>query len=134
MQDFHQLKVWEKAHALTLDIYRLTRAFPRSEAFGLQSQMRRASVSIAANIAEGSGRSGRREFGQFLSLALGSASEVEYHVLLARDLDLIDVLAHERVTARVVEVKRMLTALQRRVRTPGPTGSRESDRHLSTDD
>ena len=121
MQDFHQLKVWEKAHALTLDVYRITRDFPRAESFGLQSQMRRASVSIGANIAEGSGRSGRREFGQFLSLALGSASELEYHVLLVRDLGLIDAKAHERITAGVLEVKRMLTGLRRRVRTPTQT-------------
>ena len=118
MQDLHQLKVWEKAHALTLDIYRITRDFPRAETFGLQSQMRRASVSIGANIAEGSGRSGRREFGQFLSLALGSASELEYHVLLVRDLGFIDTSAHHRISAEVLEVKRMLTGLRRRVRTP----------------
>ena len=121
MQDFHQLKVWEKAHALTLDIHRITRDFPRAETFGLQSQMRRASVSVGANIAEGSGRSSRGEFGQFLSQALGSASELEYHVLIARDLGFIDVKAHERITAGVLEVKRMLTGLRRRVRTPTQT-------------
>ena len=121
MQDFHQLKVWEKAHALTLDIYRITRDFPRAENFGLQSQMRRASVSIGANIAEGSGRSGRREFGQFLSLALSSASELEYHVLLVRDLGFIDTSAHHRISAEVLEVKRMLTGLRRLVQTPTQT-------------
>ena len=121
MQDFQQLKVWEKAHALTLDIYRITRDFPRAETFGLQSQMRRASVSIGANIAEGSGRSGRREFGQFLSLALGSASELEYHVLLVRDLGFIDTSAHHRISAEVLEVRRMLTGLRRRVRAPTQT-------------
>src|SRR3990172_13288001 len=102
MQDFHELKVWEKAHGLTLDVYRISKPFPRSEVFGLQSQMRRASVSIGANIAEGSGRSSRGEFGQFLSQALGSASELEYHVLLVRDLGLIDAKAHDRITSGVL--------------------------------
>jgi four helix bundle protein len=126
MQDFHQLKVWEKAHALTLDIYRITRDFPRAENFGLQSQMRRASVSVGANIAEGSGRSSRGEFGQFLSQALGSATELEYFVLLARDLDLIDGSTQANVGGRVVELKRMLTALLRWVRVPLPKRTRGS--------
>jgi four helix bundle protein len=116
MQDFHQLKVWEKAHNLAVETYRITRSFPRSEVFGLQSQMRRASVSVASNIAEGSGRSGRAQFAQFLNQALGSASELEYQLLLAKELDFILPPAHERATADVVEVKRMLAALLRRVR------------------
>ncbi|HSB90545.1 MAG TPA: four helix bundle protein [Anaerolineales bacterium] len=116
MQDFHQLKVWEKAHVLTLEVYRMTGRFPRSETFGLSSQLRRASSSIAANIAEGCGRSSRGEFGQFLNQALGSASELEYHLLLARDLGLIRLDAHEEAAAKTVEVKRMLAALSGRVR------------------
>jgi len=116
MRDFRKLKVWEKAHMLALDVYRNTQSFPRSEMFGLQAQMRRASVSVAANIAEGSGRSGRPELAQFLNLALGSASELQYHLLLARDLGLLGDHPHQVMGQRVVEVKRMLTGLIHRVR------------------
>ena len=89
MQSFRNLKVWEKAHSVTLDIYIVTRAFPREEIYGLTSQMLRASASIGANIAEGSCRKGDAEFGRFLQIAMGSASELEYHLLLARDLKVI---------------------------------------------
>jgi len=116
MQDFHKVKVWEKAHALTLEVYRMTVRFPRSEEFGLRSQLRRASASIAANIAEGCGRASPAEFGQFLNQAIGSASELEYHLLLARDLSLIADSAHQSTSERTVEVKRMLAALSGRVR------------------
>ncbi len=90
MQEFRNLKVWEKAHALTLDVYKASRSFPREEMYGLTSQMRRASVSIGANIAEGACRRGDVDFARFLQMAAGSASEVEYHLLLARDLNLLE--------------------------------------------
>ena len=79
MQNFRNLKVWQKAHMLTLDVYKATKSFPREEMYGLTSQIRRASVSIAANIAEGTCRNGDADFGRFLQMAAGSASEVEYH-------------------------------------------------------
>ena len=86
MKDFRDLKVWEKAHALTLSCYQVTKPFPREEIFGLVSQIRRASASIPANIAEGCGRRGNAELHRFLQIAMGSASELEYHLLLSRDL------------------------------------------------
>ena len=86
MQAFRDLKVWDKAHQLTLEIYRQSGAFPRDELYGLTSQLRRSATSIAANIAEGCGRNGPNELRHFLEIAMGSASEVEYHLLLARDL------------------------------------------------
>ncbi len=86
MRDFRSLKVWEKAHHLTLAVYKATGAFPKEEVYGLTSQMRRACASIPANIAEGCGRSGIAELTRFLHIALGSASELEYHVILAHDL------------------------------------------------
>ncbi len=89
MQNFRELKVWNKAHAVTLAAYSATESFPASERYGLTSQMRRAATSIAANIAEGCGRSSDADFARFLHVALGSASELEYLVLLARDLRLI---------------------------------------------
>ena len=111
MKDFHELKVWQKAHELTLSIYQVTVDFPRAELYGLTSQLRRASASIAANLAEGCGRSGDAEFARFCSIAMGSASELEYHLLLARDLKLFKPGDYEELAPRATELKRMLTAL-----------------------
>jgi four helix bundle protein len=111
MQDFRKLDVWRKGHALALSIYRTTTTFPAAERFGLTSQMRRAAFSVPANIAEGCGRSGNAELKQFLHMALGSASEVDYFCLLARDLGLLVPKQHEVMEARVREVKLMLAGL-----------------------
>ena len=117
MQDFHTLQVWQKAHQLTLGVYQVTASFPDSERYGLSSQMRRCSASIAANIAEGCGRGGRKDFARFLRIATGSASELEYHLLLAKDLEMIGPEEHQRLTADVAEVRRMLAGLLRRLKT-----------------
>jgi len=111
VKDFRELKVWQKAHQLTLAVYRTTAAFPRDELYGLTRQLRRSCSSIAANLAEGCGRNGDAEFGRFCSIAMGSASELEYHLLLARDLKLINPKDHEELAQRATELKRMLTAL-----------------------
>ena len=89
MKDFHDLRVWENAHRLTLEVYKLTCSFPREELFGLTSQIRRCCVSIGANIGEGCGKRGNNEFQRFLQIAAGSASELDYHLLLARDLGFV---------------------------------------------
>ncbi len=86
MKNFRDLMVWQKAHALTLASYRGIAGFPRQEIYGLISQIRRCSASIAANIAEGCGKRGNPEFQRYLHIAAGSASELEYHFLLAKDL------------------------------------------------
>jgi four helix bundle protein len=109
VRDFRELKVWSKAHSLTLDVYKVTRSFPRDELYGLTSQTRRAVVSVGANIAEGCGKSSKPDFARYLQTALGSASELEYHLLLARDLDYIAGNRYQELTVRVSEVKRMLT-------------------------
>ena len=109
MRDFRELKVWQKAHELTLAVYKATACFPKVELYGLTAQMRRASVSISANISEGAGKNSRPDFARFLSIALASASEVEYELLLARDLRYLDQKGHDELAASVVEVKRMLT-------------------------
>jgi four helix bundle protein len=116
MQDFRNLKVWEKAHALTLDIYRCSSSFPRDEIYGLTAQVRRASASIGANIAEGVCRNGDVDFARFMQIAAGSASEVQYHLLLAHDLELLNQADYERLSGEVVEVKRMLASLLRKLR------------------
>jgi four helix bundle protein len=116
LQSFRNLKVWEKAHGLTLDVYKLSRTFPREEIYGLTSQMRRSSASIGANIAEGTCRKGDVEFGRFVQIAMGSASELEYHLLLAKDLELLKSLDYERLAEEVIEVKRMLASLLLKLR------------------
>ena len=111
MRDFHQLSVWQKSHQFTLDVYTLTRAYPKDELFGLTSQIRRSSSSIATNIAEGCGRGSDADFGRFLQMAMGSASESEYQILLSFDLNYIDENQYKQMTAKVTEIKRMLSSL-----------------------
>lgn len=117
MQDFRKLRVWEKSHHLALVIYRTTVTFPKEELYGLTSQARRAATSIPANIAEGCGRGGKADLARFLQIAMGSASELEYHLLLARDLDLLSSADYKRLTGGVIEVKQMLAALIKKLKT-----------------
>jgi four helix bundle protein len=111
MKDFRSLQVWEKAHQLALTMYRATVTFPTEERYGLTSQLRRGAASIASNIAEGCGRATDLDFARCLDNATGSASEVEYQLLLAHDLVLLDPDRYRDLHGRVVEVKRMLSAL-----------------------
>jgi four helix bundle protein len=114
MKDFRQLKVWARAHQLVLLVYRLTARFP-DERYGLTSQLRRASASIAANIAEACGRGGEGDFQRFLAVAMGSAREVEYFLLLARDLGLVANESYDDADNEVSELQRMLGSLIRKV-------------------
>ena len=116
MQNFRNLKVWERAHALTLDVYKASKSFPREELYGLTSQMRRASVSIGSNIAEGTCRNGDAEFARFLQMAAGSTSEVEYQLMLARDLEILKTADYQRLSDAAIEVKRMLASLMKKLR------------------
>jgi len=115
MQDYHKLKVWSKSHALAMDVYRIAGGFPRVEGIALTGQLRRAALSIPANIAEGSGKSGNTEFRRFLNIALGSAVETDYHLLAARDLGLLEAALYEDLSARTMEVRRMLGGLTKKV-------------------
>ena len=117
MKDFRRLNVWQKAHALVLLMYRATRAFPGEERYGLTNQSRRAAASIPANIAEGCGRGSDKDMRRFLQIALGSASELEYHLLLARDLSFLPDTEHDQLHDKVTEIKRMLTALIKKLST-----------------
>ena len=110
MRDFRELKVWEKSHHLALAAYKSTGKFPKDEVYGLTSQIRRSCASIPANIAEGCGRSGEAELARFLQIAMGSASELEYHLLLSRDLGLMNVADYDQLAQDTTEVKRMLAA------------------------
>jgi len=118
VQDFRKLAVWRKAHHLTLKLYALTAAFPRDEIYGLTSQLRRAAASVPANIAEGCGPWQQSDLARFLQIAAGSATELEYHVLLARDLGYLTEADFGATAADVSEIKRMLTGLMRRLRVP----------------
>jgi four helix bundle protein len=111
MKDFRNLKVWHRAHQLTLLIYKSTAGFPRAELYGLTSQIRRCSASIGANIAEGCGRRGNGEFHRFLQISSGSASELDYHLLLARDLNLLSDRDYDGLSVRLTELRRTLTSL-----------------------
>lgn len=110
MKDFRELKVWEKSHQLVLAVYKATRPFPKEELYGLTSQLRRSCASVPANIAEGCGRGSDAELARFLQIAMGSASELEYHLLLAYDLGLLTQSGYEALVREATEVKRMLTA------------------------
>ena len=115
MQDFQELQVWQKAHELTLEIYKLTQGFPVEERFGLQSQIRRAAVSIASNIAEGCGRGSDADFARFLQMASGSVSEVKYQLILARDLGYISRDDGAIRFKLASEVEKMLKGLTQKV-------------------
>ena len=108
MRDFRNLQVWEKGHSLTLNVYKATASFPKDELYGLISQIRRSSASIPTNIAEGCGRNGDAELARFMTISLGSASEVEYQLLLAHDLGYLSQDLYTELHEKVTEIKRML--------------------------
>ncbi|HEX6270053.1 MAG TPA: four helix bundle protein [Anaerolineales bacterium] len=116
MKDFRQLKVWEKSHQLALAIYKATKEFPKEELYGLTSQIRRSSMSIPTNIAEGCGRNTDADFARFLQMAMGSASETEYQLILARDLEFLPTDSYVNLHNDVEEVKRMLASLLKTLR------------------
>jgi four helix bundle protein len=120
MQDFKKLRVWQAAHRLTLDVYRATGSYPREELYGLMRQSRESSSSVPTNIAEGCGRGSKREFARFLRIAAGSSNELEYQLILGRDLEYLPPPDFIRLTGLLMEVRRMLTALIARV--TGPNG------------
>lgn len=101
---------------MTLEVYRCTREFPGDEKFGLTSQLRRACASIAANLAEECARGGDGDFARFVSIAAGSASETDYHLLLAKDLTYLDGSHYQRLLEQISEVKRMLNSFERTLR------------------
>ena len=129
MRDFRTLKVWQRAHELTLEVSQLTKVMPRGERFGLTSQINRAAASISTNIAEGCGSQSDAEFAQFVRIAMRSASELEYQLLLARDLKLVRPDDCRRLGDQVMEVRRMLTGLLRRLVALPPSPAAESTAH-----
>ena len=116
MRDFRKLPVWQKAHRLVLSVYKATAHFPKTEAYGMVRQMRRAAMSIPTNIAEGCGRDGEAELSRFIQIAMGSSSELEYEILLARDHGFLNQNEHDQLIENACEIKRMLTAYHQRLK------------------
>lgn len=110
MKDFREMQVWNKGHKLALEIYKLTVGFPREEIYGLSSQIRRAAVSIPTNIAEGCGRGSAKELKQFLKISMGSASEVEYQILLSYELRYMARKTYDNLNSDIQEIKKMLSS------------------------
>ncbi|YCM46087.1 four helix bundle protein [Verrucomicrobiaceae bacterium 227] len=115
MKDFRTLQVWQKAHAFVLDLYEVTQTFPAQESYGITSQIRRAAVSIPSNIAEGCGRDGDPELRRFLLIAMGSASETEYQLLLCKDLTILSEQKYHSLNNQLIELKKMLNAFIRKL-------------------
>ncbi len=111
MKDFRELKVWQRSHQITLAIYKISATFPKEELYGLTSQIRRSSSSIPTNIAEGCGRGTDPDFARFLQIAMGSASELEYQLLLSLDLEFINYEIYQDINIELTETKRMLNSL-----------------------
>ena len=112
MRDFHKLMIWQRSHQLTLAVYRISKSFPKEEIFGLTSQIRRAVSSIPTNIAEGCGRTSNKDFAHFLQIAIGSATEVEYQLLLAHDINYINDDDYQTLTDETVAVRKMIIKYQ----------------------
>ncbi|MCB0647072.1 MAG: four helix bundle protein [Saprospiraceae bacterium] len=110
MIDFKNLLIWQKSHQLTLNIYSITTEFPSFEKYGLTNQMRRSASSIPANISEGCGRNSDKELKRFLSIAMGSAAELEYQILLAKDLMYISDEVYEDLTLLIIEIRKMINS------------------------
>jgi four helix bundle protein len=110
MRNYRDLQVWGKAHNLTLELYKVSRGFPREEIYGITSQLRRAAASIGANLAEGCGRRTSSELARFVKIAMGSASELDYHLLLCRDLGFMSGDDFTSSAAQLTEVRKMLTS------------------------
>ncbi|MCF7688658.1 MAG: four helix bundle protein [Cephaloticoccus sp.] len=116
VKNYRDLAIWERSHALTLKVYAVTNAFPKDELFGLTSQIRRAVVSIPANIAEGCGRDSDAELKRFLDIAHGSASEVEYFLILTKELGYMPMIEAEALSTEIGQIKRMLGAFSRKLK------------------
>jgi four helix bundle protein len=117
MKDFRTLTVWEKSHKLTLRLYSVTKTFPKEELFGLTSQIQRAAASIPANIAEGCGKGSDADFGRFLQISFGSACELEYHLILSKDLGLLADSDYHESHLELVSIKKMLASFISKIKT-----------------
>ena len=142
MQDYRRLEVWRKAHGIAIDVWRVTKTFPRRDAATLISQIRRAAQSIPANICEGAGKPSQREFVRYLHISAASASELDYHLLFSRDLGLLPPRRYDEFNARIQQIRRMEfglidtinQGLERKEAAERTTKRRRSEAETSSDD
>ena len=118
MVDYRKYNVWQKAHQLVLELYNVTESFPKKEQFNLISQINRAVVSVPTNIAEGCGRETQKELIRYLYIASGSAHELDYLILLSKDLNYIDGGLYDELSLKITEIKKMLASLIRKISEP----------------
>ncbi|MCI0630275.1 MAG: four helix bundle protein [Phycisphaerales bacterium] len=116
MKDFRKLDVWQKAHALVVAIYKASTSFPKEELYGLTSQLRRSAVSVPSNLAEGCGRGSDADLARFVQMAMGSASEMEYQLLVIHDLGYVATQVYDTLNSAVCEIKRMLAGLLQKLK------------------
>jgi four helix bundle protein len=131
MQDYRQLKVWEKAHSFALEVHRVSGKFSRQSGVALISQLRRAAFSIPTNIAEGAARTSDLEFRRFLRIAMASATEADYHLLVAMETKELDPRTYDDLAARGVEIRRMLGGLIKRINATLNEGAPPPDSSLN---
>ena len=115
MKIFKDIKVWKKAHELTLKVYKVSDSFPKHELYGLTTQIRRAVSSIPTNIAEGCGKSTDSDFARYLDISFGSANELEYQILLAKDLGYLEELIYTELLSDIVGIKKCCQSLSKRL-------------------
>lgn len=115
MQDYRDVVVWQRSHKLVLEIYKLTESFPSSEKYGLVSQMRRSACSIPMNIAEGRSKSSDKDFARYLDISSGSAGELDYHILLAKDLGMISSNQYDQLYSELIEIRKMLNGFRKAI-------------------
>lgn len=115
MIDFKTLKIWERSHFLVLIVYSVSAKFPKEEAYGLTSQLRRSATSIPTNIAEGCGRASDAELVRFLVIAMGSSSETEYQLLLSKDLGYLEETEYVELSKELIEIRKMINAFIQKV-------------------
>ena len=118
MRDFKKYNIWKLSHELTLELNNVTKQYPNEEIYGITSQIKRAAVSIPNNISEGCGRDSDSEFNRFLSIALGSASELEYLIILSKDLNYIDEEISTKLITNINDIKRKIYTLKQKIKQP----------------
>lgn len=116
MKNFKELRIWQRSHQLVLDIYLITKSFPKEEVYGLTSQIRRSCSSIPTNIAEGCGRDSDAELPRFLVIVMGSSSELEYQLLLTKDLAYLNIDDYEKLNDELIEIWKMLNMFIQKLR------------------
>jgi four helix bundle protein len=116
MRIYNDLKIYHNSHSICIDIYKLTEKFPQKETFGLTSQLRRASVSVVANIVEGSSRDSDRELKHFINIAIGSLSEVEALLRISKDLEYVKEIEYDKLSHKLIELRKMITRFKKSIK------------------